>query len=146
MIQTPTDTIQTNPDIGVLRIRGHWKKGQYLSWHDFYTCFPTDLVLIHPQTLSDRIQTPSRHHPDTIQTPPDTIKTPPDICVFIHIHRTLHIYSALYCIKVFKRLCLRVSGWCLGMSGDVWMVSGDVWMVSRWCLKLFVMYQYKIQL
>ena len=49
-----------------LLIRGHWKERQYLSWHDFYTFLPTDLVLIHPQTYSDSIQTPS----DTIQTPP----------------------------------------------------------------------------
>ena len=71
MIQTPTDTIQTPsrhpPDIGVLRIRGHWKKGQYLSWHDFYTFLPTDLVIMHPQTPLDPIQT----LPDTIQTPQD---------------------------------------------------------------------------
>ena len=72
MIQTPTDTIQTNPDIGVLRIRGHWKKRQYLSWHDFYTFLQTDLVLIHPQT-----------HSDSIQTPTDTIQTPPGIGIFM---------------------------------------------------------------
>ena len=62
--QTPS---RHPPDIGVLRIRGHWKKGQYLSWHDFYTFLPTDLVLMHPQTPLDPIQT----LPDTIQTPQD---------------------------------------------------------------------------
>ena len=76
MIQTPTDTIQTPsrhpPDIGVLRIRGHWKKGQYLSWHDFYTFLPTDLVIMHPQTPLD-----------PIQTLPDTIQTPQDIDIFM---------------------------------------------------------------
>ena len=82
MIQTPTDTIQTPsrhpPDIGVLRIRGHWKKGQYLSWHDFYTFLPTDLVLMHPQTPLD-----------PIQTLPDTIQTPQDIDIFFMQYRAL---------------------------------------------------------
>ena len=70
MIQTPSDTHRHHPDNpqtqAFLLIRGHWKERQYLSWHDFYTFLPTDLVLIHPQTHSDSIQTPS----DTIQTPP----------------------------------------------------------------------------
>ena len=51
----------------LLCIRGHRKKREYLSWHDFYTFLPTDLVLIHIQTPSDLTQT----LPDTIQTPQD---------------------------------------------------------------------------
>ena len=67
--QTPS---RHPPDIGVLRIRGHWKKGQYLSWHDFYTFLPTDLVIMHPQTPLD-----------PIQTLPDTIQAPQDIGIFM---------------------------------------------------------------
>ena len=71
MIQTPSDTHRHHPDNpqtqAFLLVRGHWKERQYLSWHDFYTFLPTDLVLIHPQTPPD----PSQTLPDTIQTPQD---------------------------------------------------------------------------
>ena len=72
MIQALSETHRHHPDtpqtdIGALRIRGHRKKREYLSWHDFYTFLPTDLVLIHIQTPSDLTQTLT----DTIQTPQD---------------------------------------------------------------------------
>ena len=74
--QNDPDTQRHHPDTpqtqAFLRIRGHWEKRQYQSWHDFYTFLPTDLVLIHPQTP-----------PDPSQTLPDTIQTPQDIDIFM---------------------------------------------------------------
>ena len=63
--QTPPDTIQTPPIIGVLCNIGHWKKRQYLSFMTFYNILLRDLVFMHPR----QPETPSRHYPDTIQTP-----------------------------------------------------------------------------
>ena len=46
------------------------KDNIWVSWPDII-CLPTDLVLIHPQTLSDSFQTPSRH-PQTQSRQPQT--------------------------------------------------------------------------
>ena len=79
--QNDQDTHRHHPDTpqtqAFLGIRDHWKKRQYLSWQDFFTFLPTDLVSIPPQT-----------HSDSIQTPSDTIQTPPGIGVFYAIQGT----------------------------------------------------------
>ena len=79
--QNDQDTHRHHPDTpqtkAFLGIRDHWKKRQYLSWQDFFTFLPTDLVSIPPQT-----------HSDSIQTPSDTIQKPPGIGVFYAIQGT----------------------------------------------------------
>ena len=110
------NTTQTPPVI--CKNIGHWKERQYLSFMTFYNILQRHLELIHRR----HPDTPSRHHPDAIQTPPDTIQTPSDIFMqFIFMQ-----YRALYIGQVtsiaFKRLSLGVSGMCRG----VWMVSESV--------------------
>ena len=82
-------------------------------------CFPTDLGLIHPRTLSDPIQTPTG--------PSDTIQTQPDKSVFC-IRGTCHLYSAPYHTKMPMSECVwMVSEWRLVCLDGVWMVSRGVW-------------------
>ena len=80
IIQTPSDTIQTPPDIDVFAIEGTGRKGNIRVWPNLnfangfgiaISWYHDILVLIHSQTLSDPIQTPSRH-PQTPSRHPQT--------------------------------------------------------------------------
>ena len=85
------NTTQTPPVI--CKNVGHWKERQYLSFMTFYNILQRHLELIHRR----HPDTPSRHHPDAIQTPPDTIQTPSDIFmqyIFMQ-YRALYIVGKL---------------------------------------------------
>ena len=111
IIQTPPDTIQTPPGIGVFMQYRALEKRQYLNIMTEYNLFANKFSTnTSPDTL--------RHHPDTNQTPSIHLETQsrhPRQRHFYVIQGTCPIYSALYYIK---------------MSEGVWMVSG----VSGWCL------------
>ena len=106
----------------------------WVSWPNII-CLPTDLVLIHPQTLSDPIQTPSRH-PETQARQPETQSRHPQkafLCNTGNLPYIIYIVPfRLYYIK-------------MPMSEGVWMGSGGVWMVSQgvwdvWIPNPFVKY------
>ena len=118
--QTPTDTIQTpcrhNPytpkhrRFYAIQSTGI-KDNIWVSWPNIIS-LPTDLVLIHPQTLSDPIQTTSRH--------PETQSRHPQTKAFLCNTENLPFIT-------LKCLCLRVFGWCLGCLDGVWGCLDRVW-------------------
>ena len=76
IIQTPSDTIQTLPNIDVF-MQQRVLEERAISEYGLFQILPIDLVLLHPE-----ISSVLRHIPDTKQTPPDTTQTPPVIGVF----------------------------------------------------------------
>ena len=112
--QTPPDTTQPPPFIGVLCSIVHWKNRQYLSFITFFNILFRDLLFIHPrqpETPSDTIQTPSRHPHKVF------------LCNIEH-----YIYGKFLVLGV-SGLCLWVSRWCLDA---VWECLGMYWYQICW--------------
>ena len=112
IIQTPSDTIQTPPDIDVFAIEGTGRKGNIRVWPNLnfangfgiaISWYHDILVLIHSQTLSDPIQTPSRHP----QTPSRHPQTKAFLCYIGHyikgkfsvLHKNTFVWRCLVCVS-----------------------------------------------
>ena len=89
IIQTPSDTIQTPPDIDVFAIEGTGRKGNIRVWPNLNFANGFGIAISwYPgiNTFPDTL----RPHLDTIQIPPDTIQTPSDRVIFMALYRALY--------------------------------------------------------